>query len=321
MRGFFVTLSATTFAFAFAAAASELAEDIVVRNTTRVQRCVLKGASSSRIIAVGHPGGFNYAFDALNCAPVSTWAGGFLDFGGETKGRGGNASKALGVQQSFGVDTVPLRVGKPDAMPSSVRFQGYRRDGGSGEPTFLFEVDGVAVEQSLHSTNPLAVTMAFAFPGKRDQSVFYLIDPGAHLHIHLGKGLKWSRPGIIEIPAGLSEAAFEIHLKPSQTTFVREAERLTGADLYRNFCSACHSIDGAKLIGPTFKGLWGREGTVARNGVASTIKVDADYVRESIVKPQAAVVAGYEAVPMADYSAVLTKEQLESLITYLRDLK
>tara|TARA_R110002049_G_scaffold221337_1_gene392809 strand:+ start:927 stop:1076 length:150 start_codon:yes stop_codon:yes gene_type:complete len=49
--------------------------------------------------------------------------------------------------------------------------------------------------------------------------------------------------------------------------------------------------------------------------------VDADYIHESILKPQAAIVKGYEAVPMADYSGVLTKEQVESLIGNLQELK
>jgi cytochrome c2 len=324
MKCLFITLYVTGFALAVSAnekSDANKATDLVVRNTTLVQRCVLKGAPSTRMIAVGEPGGFNYAFDALNCAPVSTWTGGFLDIGGETKGRGGNACKALGVQQSLSANAVPLRVGRPDSLPSAIRFHGYRRDSKSGDPTFLFEVDGVAVEQKLHSPKPLVVTMAFAFPGKHEQSLFYLLDPGTHLHVNLGKGLKWNGSGIIEIPPGQSAADFEIYLKPTDKAFVREVEHLSGAELFHNFCSACHSIDGTKLIGPTFKGLWGREETIARNGVANTIKVDADYIRESILKPQVALVKGYETVPMADYSAVLTKDQVENLIHYLRELK
>ena len=49
--------------------------------------------------------------------------------------------------------------------------------------------------------------------------------------------------------------------------------------------------------------------------------MDEAYVRESIMKPQAAIVKGYELVPMADFSAVLTKEQIESLIGYLQELE
>ena len=45
------------------------ATDITVGEKTLVQRCLIEGPSS-RMIAVGNPGGFNYAFDALHCTPV-----------------------------------------------------------------------------------------------------------------------------------------------------------------------------------------------------------------------------------------------------------
>ena len=137
----------------------------------------------------------------------------------------------------------------------------------------------------------------------------------------MGKGLKWAGPGVIEISPDQSTAHIRIHLKPTDKTFVREVEQLTGAELFQNFCSACHSIDGTKLIGPSFKGLWHREQVVMRGGKQESLAIDEDYVRESILKPQAAIVKGYEAVPMADFSAVLTKEQIESLLGYLRELE
>ena len=52
--------------------------DIVVRERTLVQRCVLKGSDLSRVVAVGVPGGFNYAYNAQTCAPLTAWMGEFL---------------------------------------------------------------------------------------------------------------------------------------------------------------------------------------------------------------------------------------------------
>ena len=295
--------------------------DLVVGDTTLVQRCVLKGQKSTRLIAVGQPGGFNYAFDALSCTPVSVWSGGFLDFSGETNARGGNGVKALGVQQALGADPVPLRIGNPDALPATLHFRGYRRDGKTGAPTFLFQTDGVSVEQQIVSPSPGVVSLVLNFPGAGTVKKFYRIDPTPHRQFSLGAGLRWSGPGGIEIPAEQTNARITFHPPTPGAAFVREAESMSGADLFRNFCSACHSIDGTKLIGPTFKGLWGREEVVTRSGVSATITVDAGYVRESILKPQAAIVKGYEAVPMADYSAVLTNDQIESLLSFLHELK
>lgn len=295
--------------------------DIVVGDKTLVQRCALKGSGLSRVVAVGHPGGFNYAFNALTAAPVTTWNGGFLDMAGETNARGGNGCKALGVQQTFGTDTAPLRVGKAEIMPDSVRFHGYRRDAATGEPTFLFEVDGVSVTQKITSPKPYVTAMNFSFPNRDGRQLFYHLDPTPHQQVALGKGLKWAGPGVIEISPEQTTAHIRIHLKPSDKTFVREVEQLTGAELFQNFCSACHSIDGTKLIGPSFKDLWHREQVVMRAGKEETVAINADYVRESIMKPQAAIVKGYEAVPMADFSAVLTKAQIDSLIDYLKELE
>ena len=41
---------------------------------------------------------------------------------------------------------VPFRLRNADALPYSIRFHGYRRNPQTGEPTFLFEVDGLRVE-------------------------------------------------------------------------------------------------------------------------------------------------------------------------------
>jgi len=295
--------------------------DLMVGDTTLVQRCVLKGQKSTRMIAVGQPGGFNYAFDALNCAPVVVWSGGFLDFSGETNARGGNGVKALGVPQALGADPVPLRIGDPDAMPSSLRFRGYRRDGKTGAPTFLFETDGVPVEQQISSPAPGVVSLVLHFPRAGAARKFYRIDPAPHRQFSLGAGLRWSGPGVIEIPADQTHARIILRPAAPGATFVRETETMTGADLFLNFCSACHSLDGTKLIGPTFKGLWGRQEVVTRAGVSESITVDEAYVRESILRPQAAIVQGYEAVPMADYSSVLTNEQIGTLLGFLRGLK
>ena len=301
-------------------ASAQKETDIVVRDKTVVQRCALAGASS-RMVAVGVPGGFNYAFDGQRCAPVEVWFGGFLDFNGETNGRGGNGCKPLGARRSLGIDTVPFRLRDPDALPNSVRFHGYRRNAQTGEPTFLFEVDGLQVEQQVRSSGPDCVTMELAFPGSEPVEKFYRINPSEHVLVELGEGIRWSGPGILQIASSVQKAQVKVQLKAGNKAFVREVVEFSGAELYRNFCSACHSADGTKLIGPTFKGLWGREEAVTRNGKPESLTVDDAYVRQSILEPQAAIVQGYEQVPMASFSGVLAKYQVERLMAYLKGLE
>ena len=253
--------------------------------------------------------------------PCGDLVRGFLDFNGETNGRGGNGCKPLGARRSRGMDPVPFRLRNADALPYSIRFHGYRRNPQTGEPTFLFEVDGLRVEHRVNSSGPDCVTLELVFPGSELVEKFYRFNPCEHVLVELGEGTRWSGPGILQIAAAVQRAEVKIQLKASGRAFVREVVEFTGIELYRNYCSACHSTDGTRLIGPTFKGLWGREEIVTRKGRSENATVDEAYVRESILEPQAAIVQGYEQVPMANFSGVLTKEQIERVMMYLKGLE
>lgn len=61
-------------------------------------------------------------------------------------------------------------------------------------------------------------------------------------------------------------------------------------------CLGCHTLDGTKALGPTFKGVWGRDVTVVTNGAERTVTVDEPYVRRSLEQPNADIVKGYPAV-------------------------
>ena len=302
------------------AAHGQTYQDIYVADKVMVQRTTL-GGPSSRMIAVGHPGGFNYAFDAVRCSPTYAWFGGFLDFSGETNGRGGKGSKILGVKRTLGTDPISLRVGNAQNLPESLEFIGYRRDSVTGNPTFMIEVDGVFAEQTLSSNEQNQITIGMEFSKLPRVTKYFLLDPLVHSAIELSEGLRWSTSGVIEIPAGQQKAEVTIFLKTTSETFVRKTPDLSGTQVFQNFCSACHSTDGTKLIGPTFKGLFGRNQTIIRDGVTESITVDEAYLLESILKPQAAVVKGFEMAPMADFSTVITDEQIDGLIGFLRELE
>ena len=63
--------------------------------------------------------------------------------------------------------------------------------------------------------------------------------------------------------------------------------------LENNGCLGCHSTDGSTQIGPTFKGINGRETEVKRGKEEVTLKVDADYLRRAIREPNLEIVEGY----------------------------
>jgi cytochrome c oxidase subunit 2 len=58
-------------------------------------------------------------------------------------------------------------------------------------------------------------------------------------------------------------------------------------------CAGCHTIDGSKLTGPSWKDLWGS--TVNLTG-GQTVKADEAYIIESIKQPGAKIVDGYQNV-------------------------
>src|SRR4051812_9391688 len=67
----------------------------------------------------------------------------------------------------------------------------------------------------------------------------------------------------------------------------------SGEELYRQYaCASCHSIDGSKGTGPTFKGLAGSK--VKLEG-GKEVTADAAYLERAITDPDADVTEGYNA--------------------------
>jgi len=91
-----------------------------------------------------------------------------------------------------------------------------------------------------------------------------------------------------------------------------------GRRLYEfNGCMACHSIDGSKSFAPTWKSLAGSTVDIADG---THVRADHDYLKESIMNPNAKIVKGFE-VGMPNYGGILTDSQVESLILYIQSLK
>jgi cytochrome c oxidase subunit 2 len=91
--------------------------------------------------------------------------------------------------------------------------------------------------------------------------------------------------------------------------------------LKKNACLSCHSQDGTRLVGPTFKGLIGRSEVVLIDGQEAEIVVDRDYIIESIKYPNAAIVEGYQQGLMISYEATITDEEIDQIIDYLSTVK
>lgn len=56
-------------------------------------------------------------------------------------------------------------------------------------------------------------------------------------------------------------------------------------------CSGCHSLDGTVMAGPTWLGVYGRQEQLTDG---TTITVDDEYIRNSILNPNEQIVAGFQ---------------------------
>jgi cytochrome c oxidase subunit 2 len=86
-------------------------------------------------------------------------------------------------------------------------------------------------------------------------------------------------------------------------------------------CNACHSVDGTKIVGPSYLGIFGHDVTVVTNGKERTIKVDDAYIRRSVLDPNADVVKGFNKGLMLSYKDQLTDEQIGNIIEYIKSLQ
>jgi cytochrome c oxidase subunit II len=77
-------------------------------------------------------------------------------------------------------------------------------------------------------------------------------------------------------------------------------------------CAGCHTIDGGKGIGPTWKNLFGKQEDLEDG---STVLVDDAFLRGFIRNPQSRDIKGFANVmPLIP----LTDEELDALVAYIK---
>ena len=87
--------------------------------------------------------------------------------------------------------------------------------------------------------------------------------------------------------------------------------------LEKHGCLGCHSLDGTRKVGPTFKGIWGQPVTVLTDGKERTITVNEAYLRRSILEPNADVVKGFPPV-MPSFAGVLKDDEIAAITGFIR---
>ncbi|MBI2339622.1 MAG: cytochrome c oxidase subunit II [Deltaproteobacteria bacterium] len=82
-------------------------------------------------------------------------------------------------------------------------------------------------------------------------------------------------------------------------------------------CTACHSVSGQVLVGPSLKEVFGHEVELADG---SKVMADENYIRESLMEPQLKLVKGFPPV-MPTYKGTLKDDEINALVTYIKSLR
>ena len=93
---------------------------------------------------------------------------------------------------------------------------------------------------------------------------------------------------------------------------------VAGQQLYQSLgCVSCHGANGEGGRGPTLAGLFGRQ-TLLSTG--QTVRADEAYIRESIINPQAKLVAGFGPI-MPTFQGQVSEDQLVQLLAFIKSLQ
>lgn len=85
-------------------------------------------------------------------------------------------------------------------------------------------------------------------------------------------------------------------------------------------CMTCHTIDGTEKLAPSFRGLAGKKQIVLTDGEEREIVVDDDYLRRSILNPNADIVKGFAIGMMPSQKFNLSEEEVDNVIESIKSI-
>ena len=173
-------------------------------------------------------------------------------------------------------------------------------------------------EDVIHSFFvPAFRTKQDAVPGRYTTTWFEATKPGTY-HLFCAEYCGTIHSGMIGHVIVMEPADFQAWLQTGQAGAAPAVSpAAAGEALFQaQGCVSCHAA-GASQRGPQLAGLFGT--TVHFEGGGAAV-ADENYLRESILYPQAHLVQGYQAI-MPTYQGLLSEENVMQLIAYLKTLK
>ena len=188
----------------------------------------------------------------------------------------------------------------------------------------LYVPVGRPVKVNLVATDVIHGFFLPAFRVKRDvvpgmkNHAWFVADKAGSYDLFCSQYCGTGHSAMITTVEALPEAAFVVWLQ--QGASGSTSTKIEGKKLAQEKgCLGCHSLDGSPGVGPSFKGIMGSSEVVITKGVERTIIVDEDYLRRSILEPQADVVKGFQ--PIMPAFSDLSKDEVSALVEYLEGIK
>ena len=168
-------------------------------------------------------------------------------------------------------------------------------------------------EDVLHSYFiPAFRVKADVIPGRYNTMWFTATTPGQY-QLFCAEYCGTKHSGMIGRIVAMEPPDFQAWLSGGRA---EDSPVAAGAKLFQDLvCNTCHMGD-TQGRGPVLTGVYGKPVQLQGGG---TVIADDAYLRESIVNPQAKIVAGFQPV-MPTFQGLVTEEQLLQLIAYVRSL-
>jgi len=161
---------------------------------------------------------------------------------------------------------------------------------------------------------PAFRTKADVVPGKYTTLWFEATTPGTY-HLFCAEYCGMNHSGMTGSVIVMEPREFDNWLSGNTGSMTPAT---AGQQLYQTLgCASCHGANGEGGRGPTLAGAFGKMASLQSG---QSVVVDEVYVRESILNPQAKIVAGFGPI-MPTFQGQISEDQLMQLVAYIKSLQ
>ncbi len=151
-------------------------------------------------------------------------------------------------------------------------------------------------------------------PGRYTSLWFKATKPGRY-HLFCAEYCGMNHSGMIGSVIVMKPTEFDDWLSGNAS---QQSPAAAGQQLYQTLgCVSCHGAAGEGGRGPALSGVFGRQ--VFLNS-GQSVMADEAYIRESIVNPQAKLVAGFGPI-MPTFQGQISEEQLVQILAFIKSLQ